>query len=396
MAYKDRRSKSKLNGRHSWVAAITVFDATLGYKDRKAEQPFPTKQAALQREQEIKQEAAAGVYVTQNKKRTIAKVKKRKKVSLVVGTIAEFKDEYIEHQSSKLLRDGKKLSHAYISEKESLISCHLIPGFPMPMNEIDEEAVDKFNDSLVAFNYSSSTITNILGELRVVLKLAKRWKRIKSVPDFSVPGKQLGTVDKIISMQDLAILLKNALPEVRLPILFAVSTGVRFGSLVAAKWGDFDFTDATFLVQRSFVEGKMKHPKSRKNRIISLDDQILSVLLFHRKNSKYHKDEDFIFPRPDGSNYCYRELYPLLIKSCDRAGINRISWHWFRHTYITMLTMAGVTPRIVQELAGHSDIRLTMARYTKINHDAKRAAANSLLKIMPAEFSARELRANPI
>ena len=39
-------------------------------------------------------------------------------------------------------------------------------------------------------------------------------------------------------------------------------------------------------------------------------------------------------------------------------------FHALRHSYITLLELSGVSPKHAQVLARHSDIRLTMDRYT--------------------------------
>src|SRR2546421_12476457 len=39
-------------------------------------------------------------------------------------------------------------------------------------------------------------------------------------------------------------------------------------------------------------------------------------------------------------------------------------FHALRHSYITLLERSGVSPKLAQELARHSDIRLTMNVYT--------------------------------
>jgi len=40
--------------------------------------------------------------------------------------------------------------------------------------------------------------------------------------------------------------------------------------------------------------------------------------------------------------------------------------HSLRHTFATLLSKAGVVPRMAQELMRHSDIRLTMNVYTHL------------------------------
>jgi site-specific recombinase XerD len=54
-----------------------------------------------------------------------------------------------------------------------------------------------------------------------------------------------------------------------------------------------------------------------------------------------------------------------------------VTWHIFRHTYISRLVMAGVDLRTVQELAGHKDIKMT-TRYAHLAPAHKLAALDKL------------------
>jgi integrase len=38
-------------------------------------------------------------------------------------------------------------------------------------------------------------------------------------------------------------------------------------------------------------------------------------------------------------------------------------FHWLRHSAATILLSMGVSPKVVQELLGHSDIRITLRIY---------------------------------
>jgi len=62
---------------------------------------------------------------------------------------------------------------------------------------------------------------------------------------------------------------------------------------------------------------------------------------------------------------------------CDHQG-RYADFHANRHTFITNLARAGVTPKTAQTLARHSDIRLTMGVYTHTNLDEQIEAVNQL------------------
>lgn len=58
--------------------------------------------------------------------------------------------------------------------------------------------------------------------------------------------------------------------------------------------------------------------------------------------------------------------------------IPRITPHWLRHTFITMLYMAGVDVLTAKEQAGHADISTTMSIYTHLDEKYKRKSISKL------------------
>ncbi len=55
-----------------------------------------------------------------------------------------------------------------------------------------------------------------------------------------------------------------------------------------------------------------------------------------------------------------------------------VDFHGLRHTFITSLANGGVHPKTAQILARHSDINMTMSRYTHSLRGAEAAALSSL------------------
>ena len=56
--------------------------------------------------------------------------------------------------------------------------------------------------------------------------------------------------------------------------------------------------------------------------------------------------------------------------------------HELRHSYLTMLAMEGVHPKVMQELAGHSSSKTTMDIYTHVNMSQKCCAADAIEAVM--------------
>jgi activator of HSP90 ATPase len=58
-----------------------------------------------------------------------------------------------------------------------------------------------------------------------------------------------------------------------------------------------------------------------------------------------------------------------------------LDFHALRATFITSLVRAGVHPKIVQTLARHSQIELTMQAYTKLTSKETASALDALPKV---------------
>ena len=74
-----------------------------------------------------------------------------------------------------------------------------------------------------------------------------------------------------------------------------------------------------------------------------------------------------------------RAWFELVMEEATKksASLKDVTWHIFRHTYISRLVMAGVDLRTVQELAGHKDIKMT-TRYAHLAPAHKLAAVDRL------------------
>jgi len=53
-------------------------------------------------------------------------------------------------------------------------------------------------------------------------------------------------------------------------------------------------------------------------------------------------------------------------------------FHSLRHRFITNLERAGLSPKMAQTLARHSDVRLTLGLYTHVELDEQAAAIGAL------------------
>lgn len=170
----------------------------------------------------------------------------------------------------------------------------------------------------------------------------------------------------------------------------ALMTGVRRGELLALRWQDVNLDNGTLSVRRTLIQSKdgitFGEPKTAKGkRRIELDSRSVEALRTHRIEQVARRlesddwdDTDLVFERnngsvihPDAMLYRFRQLSKA-------AGVSRIRLHDLRHTAATLMLENGAHPKIVQERLGHSDISMTLNRYSHVMPGMQRDVADRL------------------
>jgi integrase len=65
-------------------------------------------------------------------------------------------------------------------------------------------------------------------------------------------------------------------------------------------------------------------------------------------------------------------------KIVERAGLRRVRLHDLRHTAASLMLAQEVSPRVIMEVLGHSQISITMNTYSHISEAQSRAAADRM------------------
>jgi integrase len=133
------------------------------------------------------------------------------------------------------------------------------------------------------------------------------------------------------------------------------NTGLRRSEALALRW---DAIHGDVLVVASTAGARTKSGKSRG---VPLNKAALEALagMGDAVGRSLKSDAEYVFPRMAGPS-----LSRAFAMDADRAGLDA-SMHALRHTFCTQLVLAGVHLRKVQQLAGHSTIRVT-ERYSRV------------------------------
>ena len=107
--------------------------------------------------------------------------------------------------------------------------------------------------------------------------------------------------------------------------------------------------------------------------IIRARNRILKAQKEKNKKIKEIPEEwkEFIFLCRKGEPVKNSTYDTALFKICDKVGIKRFSMHVLRHTFATRCIEAGMKPKTLQKLLGHSSIQITMNLYVHVTDDEK-------------------------
>lgn len=93
-------------------------------------------------------------------------------------------------------------------------------------------------------------------------------------------------------------------------------------------------------------------------------------------------DSGYVFTTRTGRQVESRNVYRSFTRVAESACLRVIRLHDARHGTATLLTAAGVAPRVVMEILGHSQISITMDVHTHVVQDTQRDAINHMDRLL--------------
>jgi len=83
-------------------------------------------------------------------------------------------------------------------------------------------------------------------------------------------------------------------------------------------------------------------------------------------------------PKKDGSPYHPDSITQKWERFTAKNGLPPVRLHDLRHSNATALIQAGVSPKVVQQRLGHSDINITLNTYTHVLPEMDQEAASTI------------------
>lgn len=279
-----------------------------------------------------------------------------------------------------------------LGNAERYLRLRLLPAFgEMPAGEITPRDVDAFISDRMKHGAAPGSVRNEVGFLAVVMKYAERWGYSVGNParGAGLPKAKRPEISVLSAAQARSLIA--ATPErYRCLIATALLTGMRAGELAGLMERDIDFGHHVIRIQRSAWRGSLTTPKTEHSyRSIDMPPTLERMLEEWLDSSLRDKGSGLVFPNKWGgvqnmSNVRENVLVPALA----RAGLPRLRFHDLRHTYAAILIANGESLKYVQEMMGHSSIKITADTYGHLLAEVHRNAAARLDSAVFGELSA--------
>jgi integrase len=337
----------------------------------------------------------------------------------VVGTIEQYPNKALalrasehlrltanhDNPTARTLRFGALLGR-YLAEElparhstslayRSYIETHIRPKWAdYSLNEmVARGAAFTIEGWLNSLSLAPKTKGNIRNVMSIIFGCAMRWGLIEMQRNplslVRVKGvSRRQTEPRILTPEEIQVLMAELSVEpVRTAVIVAMATGLRCSELFALKWLDVSWHDLTLSVKRAIVDGVVGDVKTKYSSSgLPLDASLAEVMLGWQRICQFPQKGDWIFASPQKAGDLPLRASAMLeahIKpAAQRAGLDRVGWHTFRHTYSSMLRGVGTDLKVQQELLRHADIRTTMNIYTQALSEQKRAAHSKVVRMV--------------
>ncbi|MFG2135310.1 tyrosine-type recombinase/integrase [Streptomyces sp. NPDC048650] len=176
--------------------------------------------------------------------------------------------------------------------------------------------------------------------------------------------------------------------------VLAIAMGLRRGEVLGLRWSDVDLDSRVIRisnqVQRIGGELYQDTTKTGKIRPVPLPLICLAALRWHRLRQVHDAEKRGTELDPAGLVFTTRSGRPIEPRNLNRsfsrltasASLRPIRLHDARHGCATLLTAAGVAPRVLMEILGHSQISMTMDVYTHVAQDTQREAISHMDRLL--------------
>jgi len=232
-----------------------------------------------------------------------------------------------------------------------------------------------------------ATVNKLIRECRRIFREAIECSLIRSNPFDGIRQEKVGEAGwQYVSVTHFRAMIAAA-PSLRWRgmITMAYCCGLRLGEILHLTWADLDFDEQMVRVVRKPAAGTTEAwtPKDKDMRSVPLPSEAVNVLT--KLQLEAGIGHVYVFVNSKGPAAGHRVKRQNITRDYGiirlRACVPKSKFHDLRKSYCTNLA-SSVPLHVVQELAGHSDIRTTQKHYLQVRPEHVEAARLAVEEVM--------------
>jgi integrase len=281
---------------------------------------------------------------------------------------------------------GGEVSPSHLYRVQGILQ-KLLKEYPsVKVSEIDHLFLAELREKLLKKDLTPGTVNRWTNVLTTIINFSFKSKRIDSNPcsGFGLLNEFRGEM-KFWENESVSSFLKFTKRKydlenrwVYIVYLLTLNTGLRAGELWGLKVKDIVFDRSFISIERQLLKtNRNLAPTKGKNiRKVPCNEELSSELReLIIKNRLTH--DSFVFQNSNGTPIRHNNFSRRLFKiDLEESKVQPIRFHDLRHTALTLMVESGINLKIVQSIAGHSDIKTTMNYVHLLGNSIENVAKN--------------------
>lgn len=350
-------------------------------------------------------------------------------------SIQEFYDFWLYYH----MLDEKKITYGTFCTYRNVIYNYIIKFWGAHKKILSIERADVYkllnsidSDSVLRTTYVVLRGSFIYAKEHQIIRMnpvltAIRFKK-KAVKNALIQSAKEGKVElrpkeyPILTTSQVALLLnqcKENYPEMYMPLLICITTGLRISEAIGVKYSDIDWLQGELHISRQLGRAtndagadngrictqELKPKSWSGNRSVPLADFVIDELILARRkyeimenNATDFNNLDFVCCQENGLPYnrsSFGKKFKRLLKNCNLPDMR---WHDLRHTYATILKENDINLKAISACMGHHEVKITENVYINIKepiYDCSKEIGSFIAEIMPGEKNILEIPIDP-
>lgn len=314
-------------------------------------------------------------------------------------TVGEFLDQWLADVVRPNVRPWTYAGY------EVHVRLHLKPTIGrIQLDRLTPLHVQQLLNRKVASGLKPKSVRYLRGTLRTALNQAVRWGLIGRNAAALVDGPRVEQYEIQPFTPEEARAFLTAVKGDRSEALYSVALtmGLRQGEALGLRWQDIDLGLGYMRISKQLqrINGKTElvEPKTpRSRRTLAMPVIIVDALKEHRSRQLSDKSQaaekwvenGLVFTTPNGKPIDATAVSKAFHQHLTKAGLAQRRFHDLRHSCATLLLVQGVSPRVVMDVLGHSQIGLTMNTYSHVIPELRREAANRMDDLLRGSENSR-------